>query len=138
MGTGLGIISKALREKRVPAFKAPSAKRFFGRSGILPLHFCFFFSQTPSAESATEHGNAGTREWREREFSHADSADCTDFMGGCASRVSNFIFTLQTLLVPKALKLRERVPAMANPHKSERTRACGGKAKITSVPKGVN
>ena len=88
----------------------------------MPLHFCYFFSQTPSAESATEHGNAGTRERREREFSHADSADCTDFMGGCVSRVSNFIFTLQTLLVPKALKLRERLPAMSNPHKSERER----------------
>ncbi len=72
--------------------------KFFGRSGILPLHFCYFSPQTPSAESATEHGNTGTRERREREFSHADSADCTDFMGGCASRVSNFIFTLQTLL----------------------------------------
>ena len=32
-------------------------KVFFGRSGILPLHFCYFFSQTPSANSATEHGN---------------------------------------------------------------------------------
>ena len=40
--------------------------------------------------------------------------------------------------MPKALKSRERVPAMANPHKSERTRACGGKTKIKSVPKGVN
>ena len=49
-----GKISRVLREKRVPAKKAPTAKRFFGRSGILPLHFCYFFSQTPSAESATE------------------------------------------------------------------------------------
>ena len=40
--------------------------------------------------------------------------------------------------MPKALKSRERVPAMANPHKSERTRACGGKTKIIPVPKGVN
>ena len=37
--------------------------------------------------------------------------------------------------VPKALKLRERVPAMATPHKSERTRACGGIEKTTS-PEG--
>ena len=50
-------ISKALREKRVPARKHLWQKGFYGRSGILPLHFCYFFSQTPSAESATEHGN---------------------------------------------------------------------------------
>ena len=49
-----------------------------------------------------------------------------------------FYFHSANLAVPKALKLRERLPAMANPHKSERTRACGDKAKITSVPKGVN
>ena len=36
--------------------------------------------------------------------------------------------------MPKALKSL----AMANPHKSEQTRACGGKTKVKSVPKGVN
>ncbi len=40
--------------------------------------------------------------------------------------------------MPKALKLRERVPAMANPHKSERMRACGVVKKIKPAPKGVN
>ena len=87
-----GIISRALREKRVPAQKRLWRKGFLGRSGILPLHFYYFFSQTPSdngaaelaqaqalgkrinptsAESATEHGNAkfqgGGTEQREME-----------------------------------------------------------------------
>ncbi len=35
-------------------------------------------------------------------FSHADLADYADFMGGCAFRVSNFIFSPRKLQAPTA------------------------------------
>ncbi len=51
------------RSKREPSKSVYGVKIFMGGSGILPLHFLlFFFSQTQSANGATEHGNAGTRE----------------------------------------------------------------------------
>ena len=74
----------------------------------MPLHFCYFFPQTPSTESATEHGNAGTRERREREFSHADSADCANFLGGAASCRSIFVIFSRKL---QALKARQNTGA---------------------------
>ena len=75
---------------------------------------------------------------------------------------SHYARYLTYFKVPKALKLRERVPAMANPpppqkladfisvifklghrhcHRHSRANArlaCGGKTKTISVPKGVN
>ena len=50
-----------------------------------------------------------------------------------------FYFHSANLAVPKALKSRERVPAMVNPHKSSRERErVGVVKKIKPVPKGVN
>ena len=34
--------------------KRQRRKGFYGRSGIFPLHFCYFFLQTQSANGATE------------------------------------------------------------------------------------
>ncbi len=117
LGTGTGFfqlrINANLREEKFQKRFAKSAlprkkhlwrKGFYGRSGILPLHFCYFFSQTQSANGATEHGNTGTRERREREFSHADSADCANFLGGAASCRSIFVIFSRKL---QALKARQ-------------------------------
>ena len=107
------------------AFPRESAcgEKFYGRSGILPLHFCYFFPQTPSAESATEYGklrgNAGTA--GTGIFSRR-SRRLRKFYGRRRVSRIQFYFYSANFAVPKALKLRERVPAMANPHKSERER----------------
>ncbi len=97
--------------------------KFYGRSGILPLHFCYFFLQTPSAESATEYGKlrgnagmAGTGIFSRR------FRRLRRFYGRMRVSRIQFNFHSANLAVPKALKLRERVSAMANPHKSSRKR----------------
>ncbi len=79
-----------------PRKSACGEKVFWGGAASCRSIFCYFFSRKLQALKARQ--NMGTRERREREFSHADSADCANFMGGYASRVSNFIFTPQTLL----------------------------------------
>ena len=93
----------------------------------MPLHFCYFFPQTPSAESATEYGKlrgnagtAGTRENFSRRFRRFRRL--RRFYGRMRVSRIQFYFHSANLVVPKALKLRERVSAMANPHKSERER----------------
>ena len=60
-------ISRALREKRVPAMKAPAAKRFFGGAASCRSIFVIFPRKLHALKARQntgirERGNAGTRE----------------------------------------------------------------------------
>ena len=95
--------------------------------------FVIFSRKLQALKARQNTGNfAGTRERREREFSHADLADYANFMGGAASCRSIFVIFSRKL---QALKARQNTGIRERGNAGTRERGNGGNGNfLTQIP----